>query len=96
MMRLVAGFLAFALGAAAPIQCAHKPDPDLRREDSPDDALWGLAHDFRARGNDAAARSTLRYLVEKYPSSRHAVEARAELGTVEDKAADKRADGGSD
>ncbi len=75
------GVLAAAASLSiAPMQCAHKPDPDLRREDSPDDALWGLAQDLHARGNDAAAHEALRYLLAKYPSSRHAAEARAELG----------------
>jgi hypothetical protein len=77
MMRFVATALIASLGIA-PVQCAHKPDPDVRREDGPDDALWALAHDFRAKGNEAAAQETLRYLAEKYPASRHAVEARAE------------------
>lgn len=78
MSRLLAGTLAAAF-AIAPMQCAHKPEPDLRREDSPDDALWGLAESFRAKGDDASRRETLRYLVEKYPTSRHAEDARAEL-----------------
>jgi hypothetical protein len=74
---------AFALVAAlgiAPMQCAHKPDPDLRREESPDDALWDLAKTFRAQGNEAAARETLKFLAQRYPSSRHAEAARAESG----------------
>lgn len=79
MTRLVVTALALALGSA-PVQCAHKPDPDLRREDGPDDALWGLAQSFEAKGDAAAARETLRYLLEKYPSSRHAAEARSQLG----------------
>ena len=76
--------LALGLGSfgTAPMQCAHKPDPDVRREDAPDDALWGLAAEFRARGNEVAAKETLRYLVEKYPSSRHAAEARSEIGAA--------------
>jgi hypothetical protein len=36
--------------------------------------------DFRAKGNEQAARDTLRYLVEHYPSNRHVPAARAELG----------------
>ena len=77
MIRIAVMGLALSLGLA-PVQCAHKPDPDVRREDGPDDALWGLAHDFRAKGDEAAAQATLRYLVEKYPASRHALEAQAE------------------
>ena len=75
--------LALGLGASltlAPFQCARDPDPNLRREDTAGDALWALAQDFRGRGNEPAARETLRYLVVKYPSSRYAPAAREELG----------------
>ena len=78
--RMIAVVLAGALGTA-PVQCAHKPDPDVRREDSPGDALWALAADFKAKGNEAASKDTLRYLVEKYPSNRHAEDARTMLGS---------------
>lgn len=63
----------------APLQCAKKPDPDLRVEDTAGDALWDLAEDFRAKGNPQAARETLQFLVERYPSNRHADTARAAL-----------------
>jgi len=71
--------LAVAL-ATAPLQCGSRSDPSLRREDTAGDALYALAQDFRAKGNEAAANDTLRYLVEHYPSNRHAEAARAELG----------------
>jgi len=71
--------LALNLGTA-PMQCSRNPDPNLRQEDTAGDALWSLAQKFEADHNDAAAKDTLRYLVEKYPSSRHAREARAKLG----------------
>lgn len=63
----------------APVQCTRTPDPTLRTEDSPGDALWDLAQDFHAKKDEAAARATLKFLVDKYPSSRHAAAARAEL-----------------
>lgn len=79
MLRLItAGALLAALGTA-PLQCRHDPDPNLRREDSAGDALYALAQDFHAKGDDAAAKQTLRYLVEHYPSNRHVPAARAEL-----------------
>jgi hypothetical protein len=81
MMRAAAGLLAAALGVA-PMQCRRDPDPNLRWEDTAGDALWGLALDFEARKDEAAAKETLRYLVEKYPSSRHAPAARAKLGAA--------------
>jgi hypothetical protein len=72
--------LVAAISIGAPLQCGGGGDPSLRREDSAGDALYALAQDFHARGNEAAARDTLRYLVEHYPSNRHADAARAELG----------------
>jgi hypothetical protein len=78
MIARTAALLA-ALGLA-PVQCGHEPDPNLRQEDTAGDALWALAGKFEAEHNDAAAKETLRYLVEKYPSSRHVPEAKAKLG----------------
>ncbi|MBX3207083.1 MAG: hypothetical protein KF764_18700 [Labilithrix sp.] len=68
-----------ALGGA-PFQCGSTSNPEHRREDSAGDALYALAMDFRAKGNEPAARDTLRYLVEHYPSNRHVPAAREELG----------------
>ena len=70
--------LAVALGSA-PLQCGHEADPAYRREETPGDALWGLAADFRAKGDEASARQTLQYLVERYPSSRYATSAKEQL-----------------
>jgi hypothetical protein len=72
-------FVLVGLGTA-PMQCKHERDPNLRLEDTAGDALWELAADFKKKGNEAAAKDTLRYLVERYPSSRYAPAARAELG----------------
>jgi hypothetical protein len=77
---------AFALGVTllhAPLQCTHEPDPNLRSEDTAGDALWALAQDFRARHDEGAARATLQYLAEHYPSSRYAPAARSELGMTD-------------
>ena len=41
-------------------------------EDSPPSALWDLAERFRQAGDAEARRDTLRFLVERYPSSRYA------------------------
>ena len=78
MKIIAAGALLAALGTA-PLQCRHEPDPSLRREDSAGDALYALAQDFHAKGNEEASKQTLRYLVEHYPSNRHAQAAKAEL-----------------
>lgn len=89
-VRVAAGaaLLAAALGTA-PLQCTKEPDPSLRREETADEALYRLSEDFHARGDDAAARHTLEVLVTKYPSSRFAPGARAQLGM-----ADAGGDGG--
>lgn len=90
---LLAGALSFSL---APFQCAHSPDPNERREDSPGDALWELAQDFHAHHDEAASRGTLTYLVEKYPSSRYAPAAREALAKHETTSAERVApDGGN-
>ena len=62
------------------MQCSRSPDPDMRREDTAGDALWDLAEDFKAKGNDEARKQTLKFLVDKYPSNRHVPAAREELG----------------
>jgi hypothetical protein len=77
-LLVLPGVLLTAL-ATAPIQCGHDGDPNLRTNDSPGDALWDLAGQFREAHDDAAADKTLRYLVEKYPANRHAADARAAL-----------------
>ena len=78
MMRIVtAGALIASLGNA-PLQCGHGSDSGVH-EDSAGDALYALAQDFHTKGNDDAAKQTLRFLVERYPSNRHVPAARAEL-----------------
>lgn len=84
-MRVVlAGALALSTLGLAPMQCKREPDPNLRLEDTAGDALWDLAAEFKKKGDDKAARETLRFLVERYPSNRHAPAARAELGDAPD------------
>jgi hypothetical protein len=78
MMRIVtAGALVASLGNA-PLQCGHGSDSGVH-EDSAGDALYALAQDFHAKGNEDASKQTLRYLVDHYPSNRHVPAARAEL-----------------
>lgn len=63
----------------APLQCTGDPDPELRRNETPDEALYGLAQSFRKRGDEKAWRATLEYLVERYPNGRFAVRAKGDL-----------------
>ena len=43
------------------------------------DRLWALGQSFADAGEPRAARQTYRFLVERYPSSRHVPAAREEL-----------------
>ncbi len=63
------------------MQCRGSEDPALLRNDTPGEALYDLAQGFRTKGDDHAYRETLRFLIERYPSSRRAVLAKAELET---------------
>lgn len=78
MVRTAALPLLLSL-ALAPYQCAREPDSAKRREETPGEALYGLAVKFRENGDEAAWRATLEYLVVRYPSSRFATTAQAEL-----------------
>ena len=81
MIRTAIGAsLVVAMLGSAPMQCKRDPDASMRREDTAGDALWDLAEDFRAKGNEEARKQTLRYLIDKYPSNRHVPAAREELG----------------
>lgn len=71
------GALAIALGTA-PMQCSRNVS-EQTHEQAPGDAIYQLAEDFRAKGNEQAWLDSLRFLVAKYPSNRHVPAARAEL-----------------
>ncbi len=60
----------------APFQCASQPPPDRAREDTPGDAVYGLAQQFGEHGDEAAEREAMQYLLERYPDSRHCEAAR--------------------
>ena len=64
------------------MQCQGE-DPSTRTYESPGDALYDLAQDFRAKGKEEAYKETLRFIIERYPSSRRAVTARSDLEAVE-------------
>jgi len=61
----------------APYQCKSN-DPERAREETTGEALWLLCGRFAAAGDEAAARKTLDYLIERYPSSREAKRAKDE------------------
>ena len=79
-----------ACSSLAPLQCPHDTDAAHCWDDAPGDGLWDLAQRFRDGHDEAAARRTLEYLVERYPSSRYAPAAREQLagadaGTLRDR-----------
>ena len=67
--------LALVALLGAPLQCPSRATPAMTREDRPDDALWSLSERFGRDGDEAARRATLRYLIERYPSSRFSARA---------------------
>ena len=64
---------------SAPFQCARNPDPESAIEEEPGEALFGLAEQFREQGNVEGRKSTLIYLVKRYPASRFATRAAQDL-----------------
>jgi hypothetical protein len=73
------GALLLAASLSAPIQCGSKPRPELRMEEEPAEALYKLAERFAAQGDQKARMDTLRFIVERYPTSRFAQAAKLDL-----------------
>jgi hypothetical protein len=65
--------------ASAPVQCGRDPDPETSMEEGPGEAIYGLAEQFREQGNVEAQKSTLTYIVKRFPSSRFAKRAKQDL-----------------
>ena len=80
MLRTAAVVLLCAALGNAPFQCASEPDPQKAMEETPGEALYKLAEQFKASGDEKAWRRTLEYLIANYPSSRFAAAARDDLG----------------
>lgn len=79
-MRVASIFaLAITLSWHAPLQCSSDTDPALKRYETPPEALYDLAERFKKQGDEHARRTTLSYLIERYPNSRFAVMARDDL-----------------
>ena len=76
--RLQAGALFLAL-SFAPFQCAREPDPNRRIEDDPAEVVYRLAERFKTEGKADARAGTLKFLVERYPTSRYAKQATSDL-----------------
>jgi hypothetical protein len=81
---LAKGALALALSsvALAPFQCESEVDPSRATHESPAEALFRLAEQFKADGEEKARVRTLRHLIERYPSSRFARMAEQDLAAM--------------
>jgi len=82
ILRLAVAGLVAGATSIAPLQCAHDPDPTLRREDTAGDALWALSQKFEAEHDTASAKETLQYLVDTYPTNRHVADAKHEIARL--------------
>jgi TolA-binding protein len=54
----------------------------LRKYETPEEALYDLATRFKREHQRDAWRSTLEYLIERYPNSRYAVRAKEDLAVA--------------
>lgn len=79
---LAKGAIVLVLCGTAPFQCASEVDPNRAIEESPDEALFRLSEQFKADGDEKARVRTLRYLVERYPSTRFAKMAEQDLAAM--------------
>lgn len=79
----VVGTLLFAAAVSAPLQCGSKVRPEHRTEEEPAEALYKLAERFGQKGDRAARLETLRFVVERYPSSRFAEAAKIDLAEAD-------------
>ncbi len=78
----IAGGAWLFASATAPFQCASDPPVSGVREDTPAEAVKQLADEFKKSGDRAARVRTLRFLIERYPRSNLAEEAKAELAEL--------------
>ncbi len=79
MIRGMPALLLASVLSTAPFQCSGDADPATAVDETPGEALYGLAQDFRQAGNLGPWRRTLKFLIDRYPSSRFAVMAKQDL-----------------
>lgn len=87
MFRWLPAFVLSASLSGAPFQCASDADPANAIEETPGEALYQLAEEFKKGGDDAAWRETLQYLIARYPASRFAEAAQRDLAEAPPSAA---------
>src|SRR5262245_40785240 len=81
LLRASSAALLLAL-SFAPYQCAREPDPKRRMEEEPAEAVYKLTERFKAEGKADARATALRYIIERFPTSRYAKTAAVELGEM--------------
>jgi TolA-binding protein len=79
MLRGVGLVMITAALGGAPVQCGSNSDPANAYEETPGEALYQLAEQFKQRGDADSWKLTLQHLVARYPSSRFAVAAKQDL-----------------
>jgi outer membrane protein assembly factor BamD (BamD/ComL family) len=79
MIRVSGVLVLMGALSSAPLQCTSEPDPSLAIEETPGEALYQLAQEFKRAGDHAAWHKTLEHLLRRYPSSRFAEMARLDL-----------------
>jgi outer membrane protein assembly factor BamD (BamD/ComL family) len=83
-MRLMPVLCLTSLLGYAPLQCGSgDADSIEQRTETPGEALYGLAQEFKSKGDTDGWRRTLEYLRRRYPNSRFAVRAKNDLAVAE-------------
>lgn len=77
--RLLCTVLLAAAAGGAPMQCPSDDRPAMRTEADAAEELYVLAGRLRDRGDLAGWRTTIEYLIERFPDSRWAAAGRVDL-----------------
>jgi hypothetical protein len=81
-LTMLRGLVLVGALATAPYQCGRGPGPDAAIDESPGVALYSLAGEFKTKGDDKSWRSTLEFLVKRYPGTREAKMASDDLASA--------------
>ena len=76
------------------MQCGSEPEPAKALEETPGEAVYRLALQFREQGEEEAWASTLQFLIANYPSSRFAEMAKVDLAEAGRAGQSGKPDGG--
>jgi len=76
------GLVVLTLLLGAPTQCPAHRDTRRERVEPPGEAIYGAAQHLADEGHTRAHVATLRYIIERYPGTRWAARARADLESL--------------